>query len=257
LSLYLSSDYFRYHQFFNAAQWGIDENRADLETLKQAPMAIVRLSPAELKEWAEMQRELAGISQRQFVDSEPRTDEQPRLLAILADLNNRVFELLRLSPTERWLVEDFVHLQMELIKGKVTKAVRKPPTSNEREAYLVSLRHCLDGFLSENRGLRHRLEVLADRDSALISVSLVRSKIMIEPVTHNADDAASRNLKVIRDRLRSKHSQWVYFDRALKVYERGVLYQFKPLQRLHWTRRQAVLDAADIIAETLAGGGDK
>jgi len=32
-------------------------------------------------------------------------------------------------------------------------------------------------------------------------------------------------------------------------YDRGVTYQFKPTQRLNWTRRQAVL-AADIIAET-------
>ncbi len=67
-----------------------------------------------------------------------------------------------------------------------------------------------------------------------------------------ADHPAARSLKTIRDRLRKRHSQWVYFDRALKVYDRGVLYQFKPMQRLHWTRRQAVLDADDIIAETLS-----
>ena len=66
------------------------------------------------------------------------------------------------------------------------------------------------------------------------------------------DDPATRSLKTIRDRLRKQHSQWVYFDRALKVYDRGVLYQFKPMQRLQWTRRQAVLDADDIIAETLS-----
>ena len=40
-----------------------------------------------------------------------------------------------------------------------------------------------------------------------------------------------------------------------EVYERGILYQFKPLQRLHWTRRQAVLDADDIIAGSLVEGG--
>ena len=100
-------------------------------------------------------------------------------------------------------------------------------------------------------------EVLSDRETVLLSVSLVKSTTCIEPVVINADDPASRNLKTIRDRLRSKHSQWVYFDRGLKVYDpkHGVLYQFKPLQRLHWTRRQAVLDADDIIAETLSEGG--
>ncbi len=255
LSLYLSSDYFRYHQFFHAAQWGIDENRADLETLKNSPIPILRLSPAELSEWAEMQKELAVLSKRQFEDSESSAEVKPRLEVILGDLNERVFKLLGLRPTERWLVEDFVNLQMELIKGKVTNAARKQPTPDDRAAYLVSLRHCLDGFLSADRGLRHKLEVLVGRDSAMLSVSLIRSNVAVEPIVHTADDAASKDLKTIRDRLRSQHSQWVYFDRALKVYERGVLYQFKPLQRLHWTRRQAVLDADDIIAETLAEGG--
>ncbi len=103
----------------------------------------------------------------------------------------------------------------------------------------------------------HGVEVLTDHESALLSVSLARSTTSIEPIVVNADDPASRSLKTIRDHLRSKHSQWVYFDRNLKVYDpkHGVLYQFKPLQRLHWTRRQAVLDADDIIAETLSEGG--
>jgi hypothetical protein len=77
------------------------------------------------------------------------------------------------------------------------------------------------------------------------------SPTAIEPLTLAADQPTSQNLRKMRDDLRSRHSQWVYFDRGLKVYSRGVLYQFKPLQRLHWTRRQAVLDADDIIAESL------
>jgi len=61
----------------------------------------------------------------------------------------------------------------------------------------------------------------------------------------------------LRERLRRKHSQWVYFDRSLKIYDRarGVFYQFKPMQRIHWTRRQAVLDSDEIIAETVSAGG--
>jgi hypothetical protein len=118
------------------------------------------------------------------------------------------------------------------------------------------LRQCLDGFFSIDRGLRHKLEVLVDQESAFLAVSLVKGTASVEPVEFIADDSASGDLMKIRDRLRTKHSQWVYFDRNLKVYDtkRGVLYQFKPLQRLHWTRRQAVLDADDIIAESLSGG---
>jgi hypothetical protein len=30
------------------------------------------------------------------------------------------------------------------------------------------------------------------------------------------------------------------------------IYCFKPMQALHWTQRQAILDAGEVIAETLA-----
>lgn len=163
--------------------------------------------------------------------------------------------MLKLRAVERWLVQDFVQLHLELNQGKVPHEALRLPTSDERQAYLLTLRDCLDGFLSRERGLRHKIEVLADHNSAMLSVSPIRSKVAIDPTIHNAYGPASQSLKVIRDRLQSKHSQWVYFDRGLKVYERGVLYQFKALQRLHWTRRQAVLDADDIIAETLVKGG--
>ena len=241
LSLFLSSDFFRYHQFFASPKWGIDESIADLDTLKMTPIPLIRLASHEVQEWAQIQRALAESPSRGLIEK----------------LNDLVFLVLGLRPVERWLVEDFVQLHLELNKGKVTDDVRRTPTDDERQTYLLALRQCLDGFLTVERGLRHKLEVLVDRDSALLAVSLVRSKSTIAPIVINADDPASRNLKSIRDRLRTKHSQWVYFERNLKVYDskHGVLYQFKPLQRLHWTRRQAVLDADDIIAETLSEGG--
>jgi hypothetical protein len=142
-----------------------------------------------------------------------------------------------------------------LNKGKLAPAALQPPNLEERKDYLAVLRDSLDGFISSDRGLRHSIEVLVDRELAVFSVFLERSDVAINPVFHKATEKASQGLKFIRDRLRQKHSQWIYFDRALKVYEGGILYQFKPMQRLHWTRRQAVLDADDIIAETLVEGG--
>lgn len=256
LSLYLSSDCFRYHQFFYAPQWGIDETRADLDTLRLAPMPIGRLSTAELNDWAVLQNDLASASKRQIEKRELAGDEQAQLATLLAELNERVFRLLELRPAERWLVEDFVGLHLELNKGKVTKDAVRKPTLIEQQEYLVGLRDSLDGFLSQERLLRHKIDVLTGPDSALISVALAHTKTEIAPAIHDASDPAAASLNAIRDRLRSKHSQWVYFDRALKIYQpnNGILYQFKPLQRLHWTRRQAVLDADDIIAETLDEG---
>ncbi len=255
LSLYLSSDYCVYDQFFRSKQWGVDASRGELATLRDMPIAIAQLSHRDLDNWSDLHRQLAESTARRFELGATINTPSTMHLELTAQLNDLVFSLLKLRTSERWLVEDFVQLHLEMNKGKVTSEAMRPPKSNERQMYLIALRDCLDGFLSAERGVRHKIEVLTDRESALLSVSLARSKVAIAPTVLNADEPASRNLKVIRDRLRSQHSQWVYFDRGLKVYERGVLYQFKPLQRLHWTRRQAVLDADDVIAETLSEGG--
>jgi hypothetical protein len=56
-----------------------------------------------------------------------------------------------------------------------------------------------------------------------------------------------------RKHLLKQHSQsqWLYFERCLKVYQDGAMYVLKPLEMIHWTRRQAILDAGEIVAETL------
>lgn len=257
LSLYLTSAFARYDQFFRAGQWGVDSNRAYVATVRELPTPIMQLEQEEVLRLASLQVALAESSKNIVGCTNSESFFQRRHLQLINEANDVVAKSLKLRPFERWLVEDFVQLHMELNKGKFAPEVARAPTSEERQLYLTALRDCLDGFFAADRGVRHKLEVLMDRESALMAVSLVRSKASVEPVVMAADNPASNDLKTIRDRLRNKHSQWVYFDRNLKVYDpqRGMLYQFKPLQRLHWTRRQAVLDADDIIAETLSEGG--
>jgi hypothetical protein len=254
LSLYLSSEFCIYHQFLTSPQWGIDMNRADLHALIDMPVPLGGLTASELNEWVGLQKELAALSKKRFDGKESRESIDERTQSLLRELNDRVFNLLQLKQTERWLVEDFVRTQLELTKGKVTREATRPPTPPEQQSYLSALRKCLDGYLSVGRSLRHRIEVLTKQNAAMLSLSLVRTKTAIAPVIRDADDASSRNLVRIHESLLSKHSQWVYFNRGLKVYQKEVLYQFKPLQRLHWTKRQAVLDADEIIAETLVEG---
>jgi hypothetical protein len=55
--------------------------------------------------------------------------------------------------------------------------------------------------------------------------------------------------------LRKQCSQWVYFDRNLRIYEGTRTFIFKPMQRFHWTVSQAMVDAREIISETLQATG--
>jgi type I restriction-modification system DNA methylase subunit len=251
LSLYLSSKFCTYHQFLVSHQWGIDASRAELNALKKLPIPFSAITETELESWSRFYDKAVS-----FENSRPGSGgQQP----VIDELNDRIFTLLRIRSSDRWLVEDFVDLHLDLNKGKVTRETQRRPTPDEQQNYLAALRDVLDAFLSRERPLRHRIELLADRDSAMLSVGAVKSSTAIAPRIHDESESTSKDLATIRDRLRSKHSQWVYFDRALKIYDakHGILFQFKPLQRLHWTRRQAVLDADEIIAETLMGDTTK
>lgn len=256
LSLYLSSDFCTYHQFFVSPQWGVYFNRADLDALKELPVPLTELTASELIEWQELQKELSSISEGRFKTTGSPWADDTQFISLTNELNDKVFKVLGCRSTERWLVEDFVHLHLQMNKGKVTRETLRPPTKPELELYLTTLRGCLDGFLSPDRGVRHRLTAAIERESAVFSVSLEKATTPIEPLILFAEQEEAGTLLAIRDQLRQKHSQWVYFDRNLKIYRQGVLYQFKPMQRLHWTRRQAVLDSDDIIAETISAGED-
>lgn len=250
-SLYLSSDFFIYQQFLTSPQWGISVNRADLAALKKLPIPLEGMSDAELASWSDLQKNLAELSRERFKpDGQERSDGR-EFRSLLQELNQKVYAALQLRPSEQWLVEDFVNVNLELNKGKVSPiAVRKPEASEIIE-YLTALRDCLDGFISPERGLRHQVDAITDARTALFSVSLQSTREAVPPRLLSPDQETAATLLTLRDNLRRQHSQWVYFDRALKIYHEGSFYQFKPLQRHHWTRRQAVLDSDEIIAETM------
>lgn len=250
LSLYLSSDFCAYHQFFVSPKWGVDQNLADLNTLKQLPIPLGNLGD-EISEWVQLHQALTKLSERRFSVLGWQDNDAHRFDVLLADMNLRVFRLLGLRPVEQWLVEDFVGVNLELNKGKVTEEAMRTPTDAEVALYFTTLRNCLDSFLPASQRLRHKIEAVTSSHGAFFSIAAIRASESIAP-TVTDDAAAATALRKMRDRLRQRHSQWVYFDRALNRYERGVFQQFKPMQRLHWSRRQAVLDADEIIAETLA-----
>jgi hypothetical protein len=56
----------------------------------------------------------------------------------------------------------------------------------------------------------------------------------------------------VHDILRAaeqKFAQWVYVRRSVRVFAGSKVHLCKPARRLEWTESQALLDAADVIAE--------
>ncbi|MGO8747301.1 MAG: class I SAM-dependent DNA methyltransferase [Thermoguttaceae bacterium] len=272
LSLYLSSDFAKYHQFLVSAQWGISFNRASLGNLKALPVPLANLPKTEFADWLNLHARLVAASptepptkrrsqgvrpaskQKSFPEMAETRNEIPELVR---ELNDRVYKLLKLGDNERMLVEDFVRFKRFAIKGKFCEEIAGVPKPEELESYAQVLQAELDGFFENNPRRRHRVEILYDKTSrtGMIDAELLKNPRGPLPVkAQPVDDATSADFRRAQELARQKRGQWLYFQRNLRIYEGSRILLLKPLERLHWLRSQALLDADTIIAETLSGG---
>ena len=274
LSLYLSSDFALYHQFFATPQWGVMRSISTLDTLKALPVPLNEIPQCEWTQWLDLHDRLAKSPPTQVKKAprrrvvSPEGTERQRLLfdtkpqsplnGLIGELNDQVYRLLGLRDTERLLIEDFVHCKRLAIQGKVSEEAAGVPDAKELEQYANVLKSELDGFFDNAPNLRHRVDVQYDDRSrtGMVEVELLRNhsgplRVKIE----RADASTSDDFERAREQVREKRSQWLYFERNLRLYERSRVFLLKPLQRMHWLRSQALLDADTIIAETLASGG--
>lgn len=254
LSLYLSSDFVVYQQFFTSSQWGIDTDIATLDSLKSLPVPLERLSVKEIREWAALRDTLAKISPT-FSESElgerVASNTEQALADKMLELNERVFKLLGLREDERILVQDFVTTNMQCVQGKVAKAALNPPSKSVMRSYLQRLRKELDMFIDGQTDVHHGITAFHDARSAMLAVRLAPVGTTQHIVIKSADAETANELARVRKGLRQRYSQWVYFNRNLRIYDDDITYCFKPMNALHWTERQAILDAGEVIAETL------
>jgi hypothetical protein len=145
---------------------------------------------------------------------------------------------------------------LALNDGKTGKPAVRRPTEPELRIYAQRLKSELDDFIADDLPKRHAVSVVYDDLSGMIQVDLLgRSTAAIEVTVAEADDPIARQLERTRRRLREERSQWVYFDRNLRIYKGTETFVFKPMQRFHWTESQAMVDAREIIAETLESEG--
>jgi hypothetical protein len=263
LSVFLSSDFAMYHQFLTSPQLGIFKSIADLKNLKQLPCPIDGIQRGGLARWSKLHAALVrAASKTKPARTEPTlplypTEEPADDVARLeAELNGMVNDALNLHESDTWLVSDLVNVRRRFIQGKVDPDAVAPPSSEEMRQYCEALKGELDSFIEVVTDERHLVEVVHQQESAMIVVHRaparsLRGSIQILPATAEGARAFGK----IRQKLLRKDSQWLYFERALRCYLNGNAYLFKPMQRLHWLRSQALIDAGEIIADTAGGGG--
>lgn len=268
LSIFLSSDFALYHQFFTSSHFGVKRDVATLSALRKMPVPIAGYSSKQLKPWVELHSQLVKTSpvdvraarkESQMGQRSLFATEQADRESLLKKLNEMVYEALGLDDRERALVHDLVHVKLELNDGKVGQPAVRAPKVDELRAYARRLKKDLDAFIEGELDKRHQVGIIYDKATAsgMVQVDLIRDfNAARKQLVESADSPIARQMEKARQRLRKKNPQWVYFDRNLRIYEGTKTFILKPLQRFHWTESQAMQDAAEIISETLQLGGD-
>lgn len=248
LALYLSSDFAYYHQFLTSTQFGVKRDVATLESLRQIPIPLLKLTPAELALWEILHDKLA--------QTKPRLLSNPRQLEVeldesvgddgqeelIEELNRLVAEALGLDEIDRALVEDLVRVRLALNDGKIGRSAMKESDVAELRTYAEWLQRELN--VASGEGVSWSVTILHDTASGFIAIEPAKGKITAQVLT--ADSHQVGKFTRTREKLREEKTQWVYFDRALRIYQGEGIYLFKPIQRMHWTRSRAILDAHDI-----------
>jgi len=245
LALYLNSDFVKYHQFLTTTQAGIQKSIGTLKSLRCLPVPFTEAS--DLTAWEALHQRI----------SEACADRDDfNLLEFVKALNFLTFESLKLSSRGRAAVYDLVHVRFGLTRGKRSKKAIGKPTRDECAAYARMIRDELDGFLNGTSKARHRVQVLSGDTSGLAAITIAphaESPLDVEVV--DATSAQANIMRATRDTLIERRAQWLYYDRNLRIYDGPSTYLLKPFQRLHWTRTQAIADAQEIIADSLATQG--
>lgn len=241
LALYLNSDFAIYHQFFTTTEAGVQKSRSTLKALRSLPLPFDDHSA--LEPWEQL------YSRLEHEMAETHDFHRPEWVKALNDLT---FDSLRLDSRARAAVRDLVHMRFGLIQGKVGAETLRQPSADELQRYARTLRDDLDGFVGESSSIRHRVDLLFGRESGLVGIAIIRETKVPQPVrVLQATDDAANQLQTARSLLTEHRSQWLYFNRNLRIYEGSMTYILKPLHRLHWTETQAIEDAGQIIADSL------
>jgi hypothetical protein len=238
VSIIWTSSFTPYCLFLNlSAGWGISRSTIDLGDARQMPMP--NLTNDMVAKLANLHRLFAA----EETDIGDRHDWQRRL-------DQEVASILKMPSQVMLLAREFREFRLPLVKGKAPRGIMKAPDERQLESYARQLTTELDGFL-ERKNRRHRIDVLSAPTGIIATIELTNGDQPISPTVKVAGLNDQKEVHNILHAAEQKYGQWSYVRRSVRVFADDKVHLCKPARRLEWTRSQALLDAADIIAEVI------
>lgn len=287
LAMYLGSDIGRYLMFFHSPEWGIDRTKIDKAVVRDLP--VPNFTARQIRQLADLQR-YAQESERDYyskIGNQLRDLDtqvlfgQPEISDLVAgdpDLSKlrKAKEFLPVGVDIRELaarveislkkivglpemvgvtVSDFLSTTLTLNKGKVSSTntqivpAIENPSVKALSLYAKRLRSHLDDFAG-GEGIRHLVSLIQSSRLTVCQVTPVFTKDQLDVMVTQAKGEWADKLETIETVLQERFSQWLYFQRELRVYDESgkVVSICKPSRLIDWTRTKAMSDANDIIS---------
>lgn len=242
VSVIWSSSITPYCLFLNlSAGWGISRSTIDLGDADRMPMP--NLNANLVAELARLHRTLAA-EENNLAD---RRDWQRRL-------DQEVAAILRIPAQVMLLAREFSEFRLPLVKGQAPRGLTCRPDRDQLETYARRLTNELDAFLAR-KNRRHRVSVLSAPAGVVASIELIAGGQTAKPTARIAGPNEQKDVDAILHAAEQQFAQWVYVRRSVRIFAGNKIHLCKPARRLEWTETQALLDAADIIAEVVEARG--
>jgi hypothetical protein len=237
VSIIWTSSITPYCLFLNlSAGWGISRSTIDLGDVQR--MLMPRLTDENVGPLAQLHR-LLGAEEAHVTD---RVDWQRRL-------DEQVAAALKIPTNVMLLAREFSEYRLPLVKGKAPQTLTKKPEDEQLAVYARRLKAELDGFL-ERKARRHRVTILNAPSGIVATIELANNGSAKAEVI-SAGPSEEDEVQAILKAAEQQFSQWVYVRRSVRVFAGTKIHLCKPARRLEWTETQALLDAADVIAEVV------
>jgi len=280
LSIYLNSSLAEFYVFFHAEVWGVyrRDRRITKESVEQFP--VPEFTEEQIKALVALHKRLVNDEKQDISDfivgqhlypteatttpsllTDLTADERKKAEEFRSNLRDKlqrkiddtIFSLFRIPRDIQTLVNDFVHIRLDLDdRSTMDKATRKP-NLQELLDYARELQAELDGFLMGKAYHRVNINQSEHLIECIVEITKENETIQIdEHSIKNVDSTISAILSNISDELREQISQWVYVQRGLRLFDGPRIYIYKAPRLIDWTKTQAINDAGDIIGQAVS-----
>lgn len=247
LTAYLRSSLTTYYIFFNVPEWGtfLAAKLVVVKEVREIPVPDFSLEQAQ---------ELADVYDRLRAEELESTEgfftEQNLRARLQKELDSEVARVLELPKKLLQLAQDFVETKLPLDAGvKARQNVTSAPDHASLLEYAQTMRRELDGFVNGTR--RHLVSITRGLDFTECIVEIKDVKEVLPPEVKDAEHGDAESFSKLQESLKQQHSQAVYVQRSLRVFDGPKFFMYKPSRLTDWTRTQALNDATDLIGEVL------